>query len=112
MAFRQLIKRSYSSSSGLKKWVYNASGFNKLGLMHDDCLHEDDDVKEALRRLPEKLLHERNYRIIRAMQLGITHDILPKEQWTKFEEDIRYLKPFLDQVRQEKKEREEWEENH
>lgn len=57
--------------------------------MHDDCLHEDDDVKEALRRLPEKLLHERNYRIVRALQLGVTHDILPKDEWTKFE-DVSY----------------------
>ncbi|XP_014270939.1 cytochrome b-c1 complex subunit 7 [Halyomorpha halys] len=112
MAFRQIIKRCYSSGSGLKKWAYNASGFNKYGLMHDDCLYEDDNVKEALRRLPEKLLHERNYRLVRAMQLTITHDILPKEEWTKYEDDVRYLKPYLEQVEKEIKEREEWEDNH
>ena len=30
----------------------SASGFNQFGLYHDDCLYENDDVKEALRRLP------------------------------------------------------------
>ena len=29
-----------------------ASGFNQFGLYHDDCLYENDDVKEALSRLP------------------------------------------------------------
>ena len=34
--------------------IYNcsASGFNQFGLYHDDCRYENDDVKEALRRLP------------------------------------------------------------
>lgn len=62
--------------------------------MHDDCLYEDDDVKEALRRLPEKLLNERNFRIVRAMQLQIQHDILPKDKWTKYEE-VNILLSFL-----------------
>lgn len=54
--------------------------------MHDDVLYETEDVKEALRRLPENVLIERNYRILRAVQLSLSHDILPKEQWTKYEE--------------------------
>ena len=33
-------------------FIYSASGFNQFGLYHDDCLYENDDVKEALRRLP------------------------------------------------------------
>ena len=32
--------------------ICSASGFNQFGLYHDDCLYENDDVKEALRRLP------------------------------------------------------------
>lgn len=56
------------------------------GLRHDDCLYETEDVQEALRRLPKKLQDERNYRQLRALQLSITKDILPKDQWTKYEE--------------------------
>ncbi|KAK9506376.1 hypothetical protein O3M35_008327 [Rhynocoris fuscipes] len=70
----------------LKKWAYNAAGFNRYGLYHDDCLYEYDDVKEALRRLPEPVLQARNFRIIRAMQAELQHEVLPKDQWTKYEE--------------------------
>lgn len=86
MSVRQIIVRRNSFLAPLRKWAYNASGFNKYGLMHDDCLYEDEDVKEALKRLPENVLNERNYRIVRAVQLNIQHDFLPKDQWTKFEE--------------------------
>jgi len=55
-------------------------------LHHDDVLYENDDVKEALRRLPANKVDERSFRIIRAMQLTIQKIELPKEEWTKFEE--------------------------
>ncbi|BES94588.1 Hypothetical protein NTJ_07396 [Nesidiocoris tenuis] len=112
MAARHLAtKAAQAAASPFRKWVYNASGFNKYGLMHDDLLYETPDVKQALKRLPEDLLHQRSFRIVRAMQLSMTHDILPKEQWTKFEEDVKYLQPYIDEVRREREEREEWESN-
>merc|ERR1712137_317626 len=40
----------------MRRVAYNASGFNKYGLMHDDVLYETPDVEEALRRLPTKLM--------------------------------------------------------
>ncbi|XP_043238770.1 cytochrome b-c1 complex subunit 7-like [Amphibalanus amphitrite] len=92
----------------LRRWAYSASGFNKLGLWHDDCLYEDDEVKEAVRRLPERLQDDRTFRITRAMQLSLSHQILPREQWTTFDEDIRYLKPYLEEVRKENREKAEW----
>jgi ubiquinol-cytochrome c reductase subunit 7 len=36
------------------------------------------------------------------------HQILPKDQWTKYEEDKFYLEPYLKEVIRERKEREEW----
>lgn len=71
---------------GFRKWYYNAAGFNKLGLMRDDTMYETEDVKEAIRRLPENLYNERMFRIKRALDLSMRHQILPKEQWTKYEE--------------------------
>uniref|UniRef100_A0A4Y0BGD7 Cytochrome b-c1 complex subunit 7 n=1 Tax=Anopheles funestus TaxID=62324 RepID=A0A4Y0BGD7_ANOFN len=84
--------------SALSKWAYNMAGFNQYGLHRDDCLYENDDVKEAIRRLPEKLKDERNFRITRALHLSMTKTILPKEQWTKYEEDTKYLEPYLQAV--------------
>ncbi|KPP76901.1 cytochrome b-c1 complex subunit 7-like [Scleropages formosus] len=94
--------------TSLCKWYYSAAGFNKIGLMRDDTLLEDEDVKEAIRRLPEKVYNDRVFRIKRALDLSMKHQILPKEQWTKYEEDVRYLEPYLKEVIRERKEREEW----
>jgi hypothetical protein len=65
------------------------------GLHHDDCLNLTDDVQEALRRLPEPLVDERNFRINRAMQLSMSKITLPKAEWVKFEEvGVHSLQPF------------------
>ncbi|XP_063548330.1 cytochrome b-c1 complex subunit 7-like [Cydia strobilella] len=98
--------------SNMKQWAYNLSGFNKYGLMRDDCLYETQDVQEALRRIPAHVVDERNFRIVRAMQLSLQKTILPKEEWTKLEEDVLYLSPVVKQVEKERKEREAWEANY
>ena len=54
--------------------------------MHHDTLHETEEVKEALRRLPKRLQDERQFRISRALYLSMKKEILPKEEWTKYEE--------------------------
>lgn len=82
--------------------------YSLLGLYRDDCLYEDDDVKEAIRRLPQQLYDERNYRMIRALNLSMTKTILPKDQWTKYEEDFKYLEPYLKEVEKEREERTQW----
>ncbi|XP_058827290.1 cytochrome b-c1 complex subunit 7-like [Topomyia yanbarensis] len=96
-------------ASAIGKWAYNWAGFNQYGLYRDDCLAEDRDVREAVRRLPEKLKDERNYRFMRALHLSTTHTVLPKEQWTKYEEDVKYLEPYLEEVKRERREKEQWE---
>uniref|UniRef100_A0A8C6AVB3 Cytochrome b-c1 complex subunit 7 n=1 Tax=Monodon monoceros TaxID=40151 RepID=A0A8C6AVB3_MONMO len=93
---------------GIRKWYYNAAGFNILGLMRDDTVYENYDVKEAIRRLPENLYNDRVFRIKRALDVTMRQQILPKEQWTKYEEDKFYLEPHLKEVIRERKEREEW----
>uniref|UniRef100_A0A8C8RZK5 Cytochrome b-c1 complex subunit 7 n=1 Tax=Pelusios castaneus TaxID=367368 RepID=A0A8C8RZK5_9SAUR len=108
MAARAPVSASSRLLEGFRKWYYNAAGFNQLGLMRDDMLYEDDDVKEALKRLPEDVYYERLFRMKRALDLSMKHQILPKEQWTKFEEDKRYLEPYLKDVIRERLEREEW----
>ncbi|KAK5648655.1 hypothetical protein RI129_003547 [Pyrocoelia pectoralis] len=107
----QLIQKRFMSSA-LQRFCYNLSGFNKYGLMRDDLLYEDEDVTEALRRLPQNLVDERNYRILRATQLSITKSVLPKGEWTTLDNDVLYLTPYVNEVIQEKQEAEEWNKNH
>uniref|UniRef100_A0A2I3GR25 Cytochrome b-c1 complex subunit 7 n=1 Tax=Nomascus leucogenys TaxID=61853 RepID=A0A2I3GR25_NOMLE len=106
MAGKQAVSASGKWLDGIRKWYYNAAGFNKLGLMRDDTIYEDEDVKEAIRRLPENLYNDRMFRIKRALDLTMKHQILPKEQ-TKIQENF-YLEPYLKEVIRESKEREEW----
>lgn len=43
-------------------------------------------VSEAIRRLPEETIHERNYRMARALDLSMKHRVLPEGQWTNTDE--------------------------
>ncbi|KAL3287423.1 hypothetical protein HHI36_001895 [Cryptolaemus montrouzieri] len=107
MALSFMPKRFMSSA--LQRFCYNISGFNKYGLWRDDLLDEDNsDVKEALKRLDEKLVDERNFRILRAVQLSLQKDILPKANWTKLEDDKLYLTPLVEEVKKEREERDQW----
>ncbi|CRK89471.1 CLUMA_CG003209, isoform A [Clunio marinus] len=95
-------------ASAIGRWAYNLSGFNQYGLHRDDLLYEDANVKEAIRRLPQHLYDERTFRIIRALDLSMTKTILPKDQWTKYEEDYKYLEPYLKEVEKEQEEKMKW----
>uniref|UniRef100_A0A8C2LQ97 Cytochrome b-c1 complex subunit 7 n=1 Tax=Cricetulus griseus TaxID=10029 RepID=A0A8C2LQ97_CRIGR len=100
MAARPAVAGSSKWLDGFRKWYYNAAGFNKLGLMRDDIMNETKDEKEAIRRLPENLQNP--------WTCLVRHQILPKEQWTKYEENKFYLEPHLKEVIWERKEKEEW----
>lgn len=115
MAF--LIPRILSQrSEALARHFFNVNGYNKYGLYHDDLIGGYNNtvnptVSEAYRRLlidkPEEH-DQRVYRGLRANQLKIRKEILPKEQWTTFEEDVtkgRYLQPYLRQIEEEEKEK-------
>lgn len=69
-------------------------------------------MQEALRRLPKHVIDERNFRLIRAIQLDINRKLLPKEEWIRYEDDVLYLTPIVDQVRNERLEREKWDKDY
>ncbi|RHZ57012.1 hypothetical protein Glove_395g52 [Diversispora epigaea] len=88
----------------------NISGYRQLGLRYDDIIIEENSiVEQALKRLPPEENDLRNIRIKQAFQLSLMHSILPKEQWTKPEEDIRHLSPYIKKVTEEEAEREAFE---
>ena len=54
----------------------------------DDLMNEEDlpELQEAVRRLPEEEQNLRMFRLKRALDLSMKHQLLPKEDWTKPEE--------------------------
>ncbi|KAJ2491912.1 Cytochrome b-c1 complex subunit 7 [Coemansia sp. RSA 2050] len=86
-------------------WV-NLSGYRRLGLRYDDLLREETPIiQEAISRLNREEIDTRNYRHRRAFQLSLSHQELPSSQWTKPEDDIKYLQPLIEEVSQEYAER-------
>lgn len=52
------------------------------GLMRDDLIPEENEVVyEALKRLTDKEMFDRTFRLRRAVQLSITKEMLPPEEW-------------------------------
>ncbi|XP_045145254.1 cytochrome b-c1 complex subunit 7-like [Echinops telfairi] len=66
--------------------------------MQVDTTQENGDVKEALRGLPENLYNDWMFCMKIALDLTTRQQILPKEQWTKYEADKFYLGPYLNEV--------------
>ncbi|CAH01082.1 ubiquinol--cytochrome-c reductase subunit 7 [Kluyveromyces lactis] len=86
----------------------NLSGYRKMGLRFDDLIEEENELAQtALRRLPADESYARIYRIINAHQLSLSHHLLPKDKWTKPEDDIPYLTPYLLEAEAFVKEKEE-----
>lgn len=89
-------------------WYVGLSGYRQLGLRADDLIPEENDVvQQAIKRLPAQVNYDRVYRMRRAVQLSLQHKLLPKDQWTKPEEDTPYLLPLIKQIEAEIKERNE-----
>ncbi|RDW60876.1 cytochrome b-c1 complex subunit 7 [Coleophoma cylindrospora] len=90
----------------LANWYANAAGYRKLGLRADDLIPEESEtVLLALKRLPQKEAYDRVFRLRRAFQCSLSHQLLPKEQQTKPEEDTPYLSPIIAEIEAEAKER-------
>ncbi|KFX88472.1 hypothetical protein O988_09010 [Pseudogymnoascus sp. VKM F-3808] len=87
-------------------WYANAAGYRKLGLRADDLIPEESDVVlQAIKRLPPKESYDRVFRLRRAFQCSLSHQLLPKEQQTPPEEDTPYLSPIIREIEAELKER-------
>ncbi|BFZ11253.1 hypothetical protein BsWGS_14292 [Bradybaena similaris] len=95
-----------------RRWMYYKSYFPQLGLRKDDVIMEtyvtEKVLAEALKRIPKQELYARNYRILRANQLCMLKQILPRDQWTVYEEDTHYLLPYMEEVEKEFEERKQW----
>ncbi|KAI9883946.1 MAG: hypothetical protein M1823_004290 [Watsoniomyces obsoletus] len=94
----------------IANWYCQAAGYRQLGLKMDDLIPEESEtIQKALKRLPPKEAYDRVFRIRRAFQCSLSHQLLPKDQWTKPEEDYMYLTPYIEQVEAEARERDDLE---
>jgi len=85
------------------------AGYRQMGLKYDDLLTEEHDIaQKALGRMSERDSYDRIYRLKRGHQLACIHQILPKSEWTKQEEDNRYLTPVIAELEAEAREREDF----
>lgn len=93
------------------KWYANAGGYRKLGLKADDLIPEESNtVQLALKRLPPKEAYDRVFRLRRAFQCSLSHQLLPESEHIKPEEDVLYLSPIIAEIEAENQEREDLEE--
>ncbi|OCK93938.1 14 kDa subunit of cytochrome bd ubiquinol oxidase [Cenococcum geophilum 1.58] len=107
-----VMKRSWLNSwmKPLANWYANVAGYRQLGLRADDLIPEESEtVLLALKRLPPKEAYDRVFRMRRAFQCSLAHQLLPKEEQTKPEEDIPYLTPIIEEIEAEMKERDDLE---
>ncbi|KAI1616993.1 ubiquinol-cytochrome c reductase subunit 7 [Exophiala viscosa] len=90
----------------LANWYAEAAGYRQLGLKADDLIPEENDIVQlALKRLPPKEAYDRVFRLRRAFQCSLAHQLLPAAERTKPEEDKEYLSPIIRQIEAELKER-------
>ncbi|EGP83155.1 unnamed protein product [Zymoseptoria tritici ST99CH_1A5] len=94
----------------MSKWYMDSAGYRKLGLRADDLIPEESpEVQLALKRLSPKEAYDRVFRMRRAVQCSIAHQLLPKHEWTKPEQDYPYLSPIVQEIEKEVGEREDLE---
>ncbi|GJJ12431.1 hypothetical protein Clacol_006673 [Clathrus columnatus] len=91
------------------QWYAETAGYRRMGLKYDDLIIEErEDVQKAVSRLPPKEAYDRIYRIRIASHCSVLHKDLPKEQWVKASDDVRYLTPHIEEVVREDQERAFW----
>merc|ERR1712130_879315 len=71
----------------LSEWYFDNAGYRKLGLRADDLV----------------------FRMRRAFQCSLSHQLLPKTEWTKTNDDYPYLSPIIREITAEQTEREDLE---
>merc|ERR1712080_51829 len=110
MAATRAPSRFSKHINALREWYVYKAGYRQMGLRREDLFmaRKSEDMDEAFNRLPEEEANLRIFRIKRAADLSLKHAILPKEQWTKPEEDVIYLSDVVKQVKKEREERERY----
>ncbi|KIK91434.1 hypothetical protein PAXRUDRAFT_27045 [Paxillus rubicundulus Ve08.2h10] len=90
-------------------WYADLMGYRQMGLKYDDLQMEElPQVQRALGRLTPREAYDRAYRMKVSLHSSVLHKPLPKEQWVSAKDDVRYLKPHIEDVIKEDEERTNW----
>jgi len=94
------------------KFYYQKSNQCELGLKWDDWYYNEANNKNAmaaLSRIDDIDLQLRYFRGLRASQLAIERMVAPEEErWVDMEQEVRYLKPWVNMVAKEESEADRW----
>lgn len=71
------------------------SVFFQFSRYNDLLIEETPVMQKAIKRLPSSVSYARNYRILTAHQLSLSHQLLPADKALKPEEDDHYLIPYI-----------------
>ncbi|KAF9232142.1 cytochrome b-c1 complex subunit 7, partial [Melanogaster broomeanus] len=90
-------------------WYADLMGYRQMGLKYDDLQYfRPETVQQALGRLTPREAYDRAYRMKMSLHTSALHKPLPKEQWVSAKDDVRYLKPHIEEVIKEEEERFTW----
>eukprot|EP01134_Creolimax_fragrantissima_P003066 CFRG3066T1 len=93
----------------IRRWAVAKSGYRKYGLRYEDLLMEEaNHTKAAVSRLPSEEQYDRKFRMKVALDLSAKHAILPKELWTKEDDDKAYLSEGVKRITLEENQRAAW----
>lgn len=107
-AYREKCLTHRSVGSLYNKFRFKYGYHNQVGLLFHDVRQITPDFIKAVRRLPRELTEQRDFRMSRALHLAAARSILPRDEWLKYEDDIPYLKPYMDIIAQENEDRTSW----
>merc|ERR1711879_629939 len=83
-------------------------GHWKYGLRYEDLFIGTETVEKAMARVPLREQELRNRRVKRACVLFAAKQELPKDEWTKPEDEIEYLSPYICEILEEDHDRNTW----
>uniref|UniRef100_A0A915IHP5 Cytochrome b-c1 complex subunit 7 n=1 Tax=Romanomermis culicivorax TaxID=13658 RepID=A0A915IHP5_ROMCU len=84
------------------KFFWHNDRFREYGMLyHDTASDINPIVEEAMNRMPAHLIDARHERTMRACLLDLKNDVLPRDQWTKWEDETYYMTPYIREVQEE-----------
>ncbi|VDL97066.1 unnamed protein product [Schistocephalus solidus] len=107
-SWRVKLAQRAPMEKALKDFQFNTGYYNQIGLLWHDLMPHTPVVKEAFRRLPREENEARDFRMARAFLLSANKTILPQSEWTKIEDDIPYLTPYMKLIEKENADRSDW----
>ena len=107
-AWKMKIAQRTSIEKTMKDFAFKTSYYNQIGLLWHDIIPQTKVIKEAFRRLPREEREAMDFRLARAFLLSANKTILPQEEWTKQEDDVPYLTPYIKLIEREAKDKADW----